>query len=278
MPATSSIVVPTRRRPGYLDAALRSVVPQADASGSQVLVVIDGSDPATADVARRYGAEVMELSGRTGVSAGRNAGAAAARGELIVLIDDDVWAPPGWLEAFHQGAHRYPDADVFGGPIQAVLEGGGPRACGRESPPITSLELGTEDREVELVWGANMAIRRSAFELVGPFDETLSGCGDEEEWLGRYRASGGRIRYLAQAGLEHRRSVADARISALSRAAYRRGVAARRYDVHRGSAPPTSFELRTLAGCAWHIVRRRCGNGFVMAAHSAGRLREALGE
>ena len=35
-------------------------------------------------------------------------------------------------------------------------------------------------------------------------------------------------------------------------------------------------ELRTLAGCPWHVVRRRCLGGIVMAAHSAGRLREAL--
>lgn len=278
MPPTSTIVIPTRRRPEYLAVALRSVAPQAEAAGAQLIVVNDGADPATAEVARRYGAELTELAGRTGVSAGRNVGAAAARGELIVLIDDDVSAPAGWLEAFRAGADRYPDAGVFGGPIHAVMEGGGPRACGREPPPITSLELGGEDRDAELVWGANMAIRRSAFELVGPFDETLSGCGDEEEWLGRYRAAGGRVRYLARAGLEHRRSAVDARVSALSRAAYRRGMAARRYDVHRGSAPPTASEVRTLVGCAWHIVRRRCGNGFVMAAHSAGRLREALGE
>ncbi len=278
MPPTASIVVPTRGRPGYLEVALSSVAPQAGAAGSELIVVSDGADPATAAVARRYGAELTELAGRTGVSAGRNVGAAAAQGELIVLIDDDVSAPAGWLKAFLAGAERYSDCGVFGGPIHAVLEGGGPRVCGRESPPITALELGDEDRDVQLVWGANMAIRRSALELVGPFDEALSGCGDEEEWLGRYRATGGRIRYLAQAGLEHRRSAADARVSTLSRAAYRRGVAARRYDVHRGSAPATSSEVRTLVGCAWHTLRRRCGNGFVMAAHSAGRLREALGE
>ncbi len=258
--------------------ALSTVAPQAESVGAELIVVNDGGDPATTAVARRYGAKLTELAVRTGVSAGRNAGAAAARGELIVLIDDDVSAPAGWLGAFLAGAERYPEVGVFGGPIHAVLEGGGPRMCGREPPPITSLELGDRDLEAELVWGANMAIRPSAFELVGPFDETLSGCGDEEEWLGRYRARGGRIRYLAHAGLEHRRSAADARVGALSRAAYRRGVAARRYDVHRGSAPPTSAEARTLVGCAWHIVRRRCGNGFVMAAHSAGRLREALGE
>jgi GT2 family glycosyltransferase len=272
----SSIVVPTRARPAYLEVALSTVMPQAERVGSEVIVVNDGGDSATANVAARYGAEVVTLAGRSGVSAGRNAGLAAARGGLVVLIDDDVSAPAGWLEAFLAGAERYAEYDVFGGPIHAVLEGGGPRACGRESPPITSLELGPDDRDVELVWGANMAIRRRALNRVGSFDERLSGCGDEEEWLGRYRAAGGRIRYLAGAGLQHRRAAADASVRALARAAYRRGRAARRYDAHRGGAPPAGVELRTLVGCAWHAVRRRCANGIVLAAHSAGRLREAL--
>ena len=57
---------------------------------------------------------------------------------------------------------------MFGGPIRAALEGGGPRSCGRESPPITTLDLGGADRDVPLVWGANMALRRRAVERAGP--------------------------------------------------------------------------------------------------------------
>ena len=51
-----------------------------------------------------------------------------------------------------------------------------------------------------------MAIRRRAFERVGRFDEAITGRGDEEEWERRYMAAGGRIRYLAAAGLDHRRT------------------------------------------------------------------------
>jgi GT2 family glycosyltransferase len=167
---------------------------------------------------------------------------------------------------------------VFGGPIEARLEGGGPRACGRERPPITTLDLGDQDRDAPLVWSANMAIRRTAFERVGGFDETIRGHGDEEEWERRYLAAGGRIRYVAGAALEHRRAAADATVRALARAAYHHGRAARRTDIRKRAAPPLSSELRILAGCAWHTVRRRCGNGIVMAAHSAGRIREALGQ
>jgi N-acetylglucosaminyldiphosphoundecaprenol N-acetyl-beta-D-mannosaminyltransferase len=272
----ASIVIPTRKRPTYLDAALASVVPQARRAGAEVIVVNDGADPATTEVAQRHGTAVLTLPRPAGVSAGRNAGASAARSDLVVLIDDDISAPPGWLEALLKGAAAAPDRDVFGGPIRPALEGGGPSGCGREPPLITSLELGPEDLDVELVWGANIAIRKRALESVGPFDETLSGCGDEEDWIERYRAAGGRVRYLAAAGLAHPRTATDATIRSLARAAYGRGRSARRYDIHRGAAPPALAELRTLAGCAWHVVSRRCPAGIVLGAEAAGRLREAL--
>ena len=71
-----------------------------------------------------------------------------------------------------------------------------------------------------MVWGANFAVRRSAVERIGEFDESLDRAhGDEEEWLLRLRAAGGRIVYLADAGLDHRRSADD---SGLAHAGTRR--------------------------------------------------------
>jgi len=129
---------------------------------------------------------------------------------------------------------------------------------------------------VELVWSANMALRRDAFERVGPFDERFSTGGDEEEWLRRLREGGGRVVYLAAAGLDHRRAGDDARLRSLIRAAYRRGRNMRAYDSVRDRAPGLGRELRVLAGCGWHTVRRACPQGVVMGAHSAGRLVEAV--
>jgi hypothetical protein len=148
--------------------------------------------------------------------------------------------------------------------------------CGREDPPITALDLGAEDRDVDMLWGANLAIRRGAFQRLGPFEEGETGAGDEEDWVRRYRRAGGRVRYVAAAGLDHRRAGRDARLPGLARAAYHRGRTARRYDDRRGDVQPPTRELRALAGCAWHTVRRRCANGVVMGAHAAGRIAEAL--
>ena len=100
--------------------------------------------------------------------------------------------------------------------------------------------------------------------------------GDEEDWLERLRAAGGRIEYLAGAGLEHRRAAEDARLRPLARAAYARGRAARASDRRRGREPSLGGELRVLAGCGWHTLRRACPQGVIMGAHSAGRLMEAL--
>jgi GT2 family glycosyltransferase len=272
----ASIVIPTLRAPAYLDVTLASVMPQARAVGAEVIVVSDGGpDPATEEVVARHGATLVKHIGQRGLNAGRNAGIATATSDLMVFIDQDVEAPPGWLDAVIDGARATPDREVFGGPIWGRLEGGRP-GCGREPAPITTLDAGPEDRDIPLVWGANMAMRRSAFERVGRFDEALRGRGDEEEWEFRWRQSGGKIRYLARAGLDHRRAPADARISVLARAAYGQGREARRHDLREGKARSIPTELWILVGCAWHTIRRRCAYGVVMGARAAGSLHEAL--
>jgi glycosyltransferase involved in cell wall biosynthesis len=270
----ATIVVPTRDRAGYLDVALASLAPQAEAAGAELVVVLDGPDPASAAVAERHGARVVPFDAPRGLNAARNAGFDAAGGDLVVYVDDDVEAPQGWLPALLAAVASTPERDVFTGPIRARLEGGGPRACGRDEPPVTAFDAGPADTDVLLAWGANLAIRRSAFETVGRFDESIHNGGDEEEWEERHRAAGGRIRYVAAAGLDHRRTAQDATLRKLSRAAFHRGRAGRRNDVRKGTAPSLARELRTFAGCCWHVVRRRCLVGVVMAAHSAGRLRE----
>jgi glycosyltransferase involved in cell wall biosynthesis len=271
---TATIVIPTRSRPAYLEVALATIAPQAREAGAEVLVLNDGGDPATAHVATRHGATVLAVPSPGGANAARNAGIDAAASDLIVLTDDDIDAPDGWLRALLDGVAAAPEHDVFGGPIRACLEGGGPRSCGRESPPITTLDRGPTDCDVELVWSANMAIRRRAMQRVGRFDESIRVRGDEEDWERRYIAQGGRVRYVAQAGVVHRRTASDARLRRLARAAYAQGRAARRYDAHKHAAPGPAHEVRVFVGCLWHIVRRRCANGVVLAAHAAGRLRE----
>lgn len=273
----ASIVVPTRDRARYLDVALRSFAPQAADAGAEVIVVVDGLDPESVVVAQRRGAHVIAHAEPRGPNAARNAGWRAAHGELVIFVDDDVEAPRTWLPALLAAAAATPERDVFAGPIRADIEGGGPRSCGRDNPPITTLDHGAADVDVRVGWSANLAIRRAALETVGGFDESIPvGAGDEEEWQERWRSTGGRVRYVAAAGLEHRRVGADATLRALARAQYRRGRAARQQDVRKGVAPSRAAELRLVAACAAHTLARACPNGVTLTAHAAGRAREAL--
>lgn len=273
----ATIVVPTRDRPGYLDVALRSLAPQAADAGVEVIVVVDGPDPDSVAVAERRGARVIAHDEPRGPNAARNAGWKAAAGELVIYVDDDVEAPRGWLPALLAAAAATPERDVFAGPIRAAIEGGGPRSCGKDSPPITTLDHGAADVDIPVGWSANLAIRRAALETVGGFDESIPvGAGDEEEWQERYRSTGGRVRYVAAAGLDHRRTGADATLRALARAQYFRGRAARKQDMRKGLAPSAAAEARLVGACTAHTLRRACLNGVTLTAHALGRLREAL--
>lgn len=270
-----SVVVPTRGRAGYLATALASITAQRLDAEFELLVVDDGCGDETARAAAAAGV-ARERTRTRGLNGARNTGIAATTAPLIAFVDDDVRVPPGWLAAIVEGARRHPEAEAFAGPIRPSLEGPAPRSCGREAPPITTLDLGPEDRETDIAWGANLIVRRSAVERIGAFDPDIPFYGDEADWVQRLRAAGGRVAYLAAAGLDHRRTGADARLRALARAEYRRGRNARRSGVRKGTAPSLARELRDLCGAGWHTAHRRCPLGIAMAAHSLGRLTEAL--
>jgi glycosyltransferase involved in cell wall biosynthesis len=277
-PPVLSVVVPTRGRAAYLEVTLDSLLDQRTETAYEIVVVDDGASDATATVvATRPAVRYVAHGEGRGLNAARNTGLQESQAELIAFVDDDVLVPPGWVAALVAGSRGHPEAEAFGGPIRARFEGRTPRGCGREEPPITTLDLGADDCEATEAWGANFAVRRAAVERVGPFDERIvRPHGDEEEWLERLRSAGGTIVYLAGAGLDHRRTAEDARLGPLARAAYSRGRAARASDRRRERAPSLGQELRVLGGCAWHTARRGCPQGLIMGAHSAGRVVEAL--
>ncbi|MDX6713653.1 MAG: hypothetical protein QOH30_211 [Baekduia sp.] len=279
MPPPAAVILPTAGRPGYLDVALASIMGQAAALGAEVLVVDDGPSEATRQVAARHGARYVAHDHGRGLNAARNTGARETTAPLLAYVDDDVEAHAGWLAALVIADASQPaGVGVFTGPILARFDDHPLSLCGREDPPITHLDLGPADRDCEHAWGANMAVRRSALQRVGPFDESRELYGDEQEWQARLKAAGGRVRYVAGAALDHRRAGRDARVSALARAAYARGRASRRFDVFKGTAPTPQHELRVLAGCALHGPRFRCANGPILTAHSLGRLRSLVAE
>ena len=277
MAPRAAIAIPTRDRPRYLDVALASICPQAAAHGAEVVVIDDGPDASTHAVATRHCARYVAHDGPRGLNVARNTAIDATDADLLVYVDDDVEAGDGWLAALLRAADEQPpEVGVLTGPIRPRIEDHRYRSCGREGPPITFLDLGPHDVDAARAWGANMAIRRSALDAVGRFAEHLVNAGDEEEWQARWQALGGRVCYVAAAGLDHRRDGDDARLRSLARAAFHRGRAARRFAALNRTAPPLRDELRVLAGCVVHGPRFRCFNGVTMTAHSLGRIGAAL--
>jgi glycosyltransferase involved in cell wall biosynthesis len=278
----ASIIIPTLGRAGYLEHTLRSLIAQrVEGNGFEVIVAHDGDDPAIAALVERFDREAgavryLPRAGSSGPNAARNRGFAAAGSDALVLIDDDVEAPAGWLAAIVGALERNPDFDVIGGPVDLRLEGFRLRTCGREPPPLSSLDLGPEPREVPAVWSGNMVLRRSALEVAGPFSEGAIYGQEEVEWQRRLRAGGGRVLYEPSVRLIHRRAPRDARLGPLLRESYRRGRQLRASDHAEGRRRPLPRELRDLAGCASHIVRYRCANGILLTAHSLGRTVEAV--
>jgi GT2 family glycosyltransferase len=278
---TATIVIPTRERPEYLRVALASIAPQARAAQVEVLVVDDAGPTAhTREIAQRFDARYEAHPRPLGLNTARNTGIERSHGDLVVFVDDDVEAQPDWLANLLDAARAHPQTLLFAGRIVARLEGDAPRSCGRELPPITTLDLGPVAMETEaFAWGANMAVRRQAFTLAGPFDPTLGVGGDEQEWQERLRAAGAPpALYVAGAELVHRRDSPDSRLRWLAKAAYVRGTQSRRFDAWREEAPSIANEVATLIGCVGHVIRYRCPSGLTMVAHTAGRLREGLGQ
>ena len=204
--------------------------------------------------ARRY----IALGGRAGLNVARNTCDRSGHRRADLLARRRRRGLAGLARRDARGRRGEPGARGARRPDPAAASRASRlRSCGREPLPITALDLGTEDTDAEFVWGANLDAPPGAFERVGRFDARSRICGDEKEWETRLKAAGGRIRYVAAAGVDHRRAGRDARVARLSRAAYHRGRDSRLQRRAQGrSRRRPAAELRTLAGCVWHTGRR----------------------
>ena len=233
-------------------------------------MVDDGSTPPESAIPRTRHVRHPE---QRGLNAARNTGLRVARSGLVVFVDDDVETPPTWLRSFLVGAGRYPDAWCFGGPLLLRVEDGSglPSCAGCDGGRAWESERddGLAEGQIDgYVCGGNFAVRRSAIEAVGAFDETRPIYFEEYEWEDRVRASGGSIVWLPDAWLWHRR-VAES-LQPLGRIArsFRQGLGLASYIRSRGGDPGAwqGEFIRRLG----HGVRHRCFVGILDAARMAG--------
>jgi len=94
-----SIVVPAYRASRTIAACLEALNAQTvERHRYELIVVDDGSDDATVSQARQAGADRVLTVPHGGPAAARNAGVAAARGEIVLFTDADCEPAPDWIE------------------------------------------------------------------------------------------------------------------------------------------------------------------------------------
>lgn len=167
-----SFVIPAHNEERLVGRTISALHAAAQAVGEpyEIVVVDDASTDATAKAAADHGARVVPVSFRK-ISAVRNAGARATRGELLVFVDADTDVPATVLGAT-VAAWR---AGAIGGGARARFDGWVPfyaRVLARSW--LVLQKFG------HLAAGCFLFCTRQAFEAAGGFDETLYAAEDAD--------------------------------------------------------------------------------------------------
>ncbi len=202
-----SVVVPCFEAPEALALTLAGLEGQRYPRDLfEVVVVDDGSspplripDPGPVDV------RLVRREGRGfGLAAARNAGARAARHDILVFLDGDVVAEAGLLAAHARWHHRVPDALTLGFCAYVSTAGLDAAAVRSRKASLADLLAGRPwdppwlDRHMartgdltsrhddlfRAVTGHNFAIRKAFFEEAGGFDESFDRYGGEDTEFG----------------------------------------------------------------------------------------------
>jgi glycosyltransferase involved in cell wall biosynthesis len=206
MPAVS-VIICTYNRADLLPGALDNVLAQDGpfAAAFELIVVDNNSSDGTRAIVEAIAARDRRVrylfEEAQGLSHARNAGIAAARAPLITFTDDDVRVGRGWVAAILQVCAEHPDADVIGGRVLPDWPAPPPAwLTASHWSPLALVDYGDEPMRVSAenplcLVGANLTVRRRAFDLVGGFAPALQrvrdgvgSCEDLEFLLRLYRA------------------------------------------------------------------------------------------
>jgi glucosyl-dolichyl phosphate glucuronosyltransferase len=307
--ATVVICVYTEQRWDDIVAAVDSVRDQ-DVPAAEVLVVVD-HNPTLLERARAAFTDpvrVLPNARRQGLSGARNTAVAAATGDVVVFLDDDAAARPGWLGAL-LAPYGDPEVVAVGGvahprfpsdrPSLLPAGGTGGDATGELDWIVGCTYTGqpTQRAEVRNLMGCNMSARRSVFADVGGFAEDLGrigrnplGCEETELCIRlrqAYRRGGREARIVFEPGaqVDHRVSADRVRWSYLRRRSWSEGLSKAAVSRMVGSDDALSTERSYVATVLPRAVLRELRAGrpasagavvAALAATTAGYLRGRL--
>jgi glycosyltransferase involved in cell wall biosynthesis len=158
-----SVVIPTSDRPALVTRVMDALARQDLPPDEYEIIVCDGGERDDTRVVVEHWRAVNPVpvtyipAGASGPTALYNAGARAARGEVLAFTDDGAIPEPGWLR------HGW----------LALSDDAADAASGRTDPPATAdvVEQGTDPAQFELPGlAANCFCRRRVFEIVGGFE------------------------------------------------------------------------------------------------------------
>jgi glycosyltransferase involved in cell wall biosynthesis len=201
---TFSVVIASYELPALLAEAVESALEQT----YPPLEVIVSDDGSQADISRalaRFGDRVTLSRGEhRGIAPTRNAGFRAARGDFVVLLDQDDLFLPERLEALAEAAVQRPDLDVL--TTDAFIEYDGK---GKGQRFYEALEFPTRDQRASIVADnfvyAHAAVRREALLRVDGMDESqeVMGVDDWDLWI-RLIFAGSRIGLVPEPLMRYR--------------------------------------------------------------------------
>jgi GT2 family glycosyltransferase len=175
----------TQERWSDILAAVESVRDQSRPA-LETLLVVDHNPVLLDRLRTRYadtaGVRVLANAGPRGLSAGRNTGIAAARGEIVAFLDDDAVAEREWLRWF-TAAYEDPRVMAVGGRTEPVWASGRRPAWFPEEfdwvVGCTYRGLPRGKVRVRNVLGGNASFRRTAFDAAGGFATGIGRDGDK---------------------------------------------------------------------------------------------------
>ena len=211
-----SLIIPTCNRSGSLRRLLHSidalVVPST--VYAEIIVVDNGSvDETPRILAERSSIDrivgfhsLMET--RKGKASALNCGIAAAKGNILLIVDDDV-VLDSQLLVRHLEAHRRNGFDaVQGRVLPGVDPDGNPAEKTRLSEyNIPCFDRGEEICEIRGLIGTNISFKREVIDKIGGFDSRLgpgaAGFSEDTEFSIRIRQAGFKIGYTPHAIVYH---------------------------------------------------------------------------